>query len=294
MKNQRQTVLITGVSSGIGYDAVRFLLEKGYYVIGSVRKQEDKIKLEADFTENFTCLQFDVTKKEQIIASLEQVESILNGHPLSGLINNAGQAIGGPMQLLSDDKFRQQIEINLFGTRNVTNCFLPLLGAINNFQGTPGKIINISSLAGIFNTPFLGAYCVSKHAMESLGEIYRRELLLYGIDVVSIQSGPIASQIWKKNREELDEFADSDYAAILKKSKTVMRKAEKEALPARVISELICKILAKKRPKLSYIVHKHKLKTILLTKYLPARLIDRMIKKSFQSTRSRLAISGRS
>lgn len=283
MNNQRQAVLITGVSSGIGYDAVRFLLEKGYYVFGSVRKQEDKIKLETDFPENFCCLQFDVTKEAQVIASLEQLKSILDGHPLSGLINNAGQAIAGPMQLLSDDKFRQQMEINLFGTRNVTNCFLPLLGAVKDFQGTPGKIINISSLAGIFNTPFLGAYCVSKHAMESLGEIYRRELLLYGIDVVSIQSGPIASEIWKKSGEELDEFSDSDYATILKKSRALMRKSEKEALPARVISELIFKILTTKKPKLSYIVHKHKLKTILLTKYLPTRFIDNLIKKSYLS-----------
>ena len=81
------------------------------------------------------------------------------------------------MNLLPDDKFRKQIEVNLFGVRNVTNVFLPLLGAYKGFAGQPGRIINNSSLAGVFNTPFNGAYCVSKHAVESLGEIYRRELI---------------------------------------------------------------------------------------------------------------------
>ena len=84
--------------------------------------------------------------------------------------------------------------VNLIGTRIVTNAFLPLLRHDDRLQS--GQIINISSLSGILNTPMNGAYCVAKHALESLGEIYRRELLPDGIDVVSIRSGPVQSEIW--------------------------------------------------------------------------------------------------
>jgi NAD(P)-dependent dehydrogenase (short-subunit alcohol dehydrogenase family) len=272
-------ILITGVSSGIGHATVRFLIDKGYYIFGSVRKVGDKAKLESDFPRNFTCLRFDVTKKEEVLDTFNQVKTILNGNHLSGLVNNAGGSVGGPMNLLSDEKFRQQIEVNLFGVRNVTNVFLPLLGAYKGFKGQPGKVINNSSLAGVFNTPFNGAYCVSKHAVESLGEIYRRELMLYGIDVVSIQSGPIESQIWTKNIGIFDEFADSDYANMLKKAETIMENAQKDALPAMVISKLIYKILNSRNPKTSYIVNKNKLLTTILVKYLPSRLVDRLLWK---------------
>ena len=192
-------VLVTGVSTGIGFDIVRYLINRGYHVLGSVRKEADIIKLNAAFPDNYTCLQFDVTKKEEIIAALPIVKKALNGQALAGLVNNAGLASGGPLQLMDDDKFRYQMEVNLFGVRNVTNVFLPLLGAYKGFTGKSGKIIMISSISGIFNTPFNGAYCVSKHAVESMAEVYRRELMLYGIDVVSIQPGPIQSDLWDKN-----------------------------------------------------------------------------------------------
>jgi short-subunit dehydrogenase len=271
-------ILITGVSSGIGYDAVRFFLKKGFYVFGSVRKKEDKTKLEEEFqNKKFMCLLFDVTEKEQISKTFHLVKTKLNGNHLYGLVNNAGLSVGGPMSLLPDDKFREQIEVNLFGVRNVTNIFLPLLGAYKGFIGKPGKIIVISSLAGVFNTPFNGAYCVSKHAVESLSEIYRRELMLYGIDVISIQSGPIESQIWTKNIGGMDEFTDSDYAGMLGKTNTIIENVQKDALPASVISKLLFKILNIKNPKCSYIVSKNKFWTIILVKYLPSRLVDKLI-----------------
>ena len=91
-------------------------------VLGSVRKDTDVTKLTATFPNNFTCLQFDVTKKEEIKNAFPIVKQVLNGQPLAGLVNNAGLASGGPMQLMDDDKFRYQMEVNLFGVRNV--CLL--------------------------------------------------------------------------------------------------------------------------------------------------------------------------
>ena len=168
-------VLITGVSSGIGNDAVGLLIKNGYYIFGSVRKEEDFLRLTAQYPENFSCLKFDVTKPKEIKESLDFVTKKLGSNKLDGLINNAGLALGGPMELMDDEKFRYQMEVNLFAVRNITNIFLPLLKGDRENKIRGGKIIMISSVSGIFNTPFNGAYCISKHAMESLAETYRRE-----------------------------------------------------------------------------------------------------------------------
>ncbi len=274
-----KSILVTGVSTGIGYDAVRYLVGLGYHVFGSVRKDSDQERLEKAFPKNFTCLKFDVTDLEQVNRAKENVEQKLSGSALTALVNNAGYAQGGPMALLSDETFRQQIEVNLFGVRNVTNAFLPLLGADKSFAGKPGKIINISSISGIFNTPMSGAYCVAKHALESLGEVYRRELMMYGIQVVSIQPGPIQSDLWVKNTDSMDQYFDSDYGPMARSARRIIEEAEKDALPAKVISKLIHKIVVSKRAKLSYIVTKGKLANTIVAKYLPRRVVDFFLRR---------------
>ncbi len=280
--NDKKYVLITGVSSGIGYDATQFLIKNGYHVFGSVRKEVDKQRLNNDFLENFTCLQFDVTKKEEVRQSFLQVKEILGKNKLVGLVNNAGLALGGPIELMDDDKFRYQMEVNLFSVRMVTNIFLPLLKGDKKKKIKGGKIIMISSISGIFNTPFNGAYCVSKHALESLAEIYRRELMMYDIDVVSIQPGPIESSIWKKNIDQYPEYNGTEYEKLLHKSNKIMKAAKRNALPASVISKLILKILTRKT-KRHFIVNKNWLPTVLFIKFMPARWVDRIFYKQMFS-----------
>ena len=276
MKN----ILITGVSTGIGYNAVRHFLTLGYRVFGSVRSDQDKQRLSTEFPDNFVCLQFDVVDEVNIKQAAETVRTFLAGEHLTALVNNAGYALAGPMALLSDEAFRKQIEVNLFGVRNVTNAFLPLLGADKNFTGSPGKVINISSISGIFNSPMNGAYCVAKHALESMNEVYRRELMIYGIQFSSIQPGPIQSKLWDKNDDTLDEYFESDYQNMAQNTAKIIHKAQRQALPAAVISNLIEKIINKKKPKLSYVVHSNKLQIFILTRILPKRLVDHLIFKS--------------
>jgi len=273
-------VLITGVSTGIGNDAVGFLIEKGYHVFGSVRKEEDVVRLRNKYPNQFTCLQFDVTKMDAIKAAFSVVEKELNGAKLSGLVNNAGLALGGPIELMTDDKFRYQMEVNLFSVRNVTNVFLPFLKGNKDKGIQGGKIVMISSISGIFNTPFNGAYCISKHAMESLAETYRRELMMYDVDVVSIQPGPIKSKLWDKNINKYEEFSDTEYGKLMGRANKIMKNAERNALPARTISKLIYKILTKKT-RLAFVVNKNKWLTIFFIKYLPARWVDRYFYKQF-------------
>ena len=245
MKN----IFITGVSTGIGYDAVKHFLKLGYRVFGSVRSDADAARLSQEFPTNFTCLQFDVVDVENINLAVEKMRVQLGNESLTALVNNAGYALAGPMAMLSDTAFRKQMEVNLYGARNVINAVLPLLGGVTDFTGRPGKVINISSISGIFNSPMNGAYCVSKHALESMAEVYRRELMIYGIQFSSIQPGPIESKLWEKNDDTLDEYFDSDYGNMAKNTSKIIRAGKKSALPASVISNLIEKIIDSKKSK---------------------------------------------
>ncbi len=273
-------VLITGVSSGIGYDATKYLIDQGYKVMGSVRKESDTKQLIKEFGSEYIPLLFDVTKQDQVLAARTKVQDVLEGQNLKAIINNAGVAQGGPMELLDDERFRWQMEVNLFAVRNITNTFLDFIKGDRAAKVEGGKIIMISSISGYFNSPYNGSYCISKHAMESLGEIYRRELFMYDIDVVSIQPGPVTSKIWEKNINTCQEFKDTDYATLCRRADKVMRHGQKNALEARVISKIIERILTKKT-KTSIVINKNLWTTLIFTKMLPARWVDKILYKQF-------------
>ena len=278
-------VFISGVSSGIGYDAVRYLTSKGYFVFGSVRKPADKQRLENDFPERFKCVLFDTLDRDAIKTAAAEVQAELDGQLLTCLVANAGIAVAGPLEHVDDDAFDHQLLVNVSGTRNVINAFLPMLGASLDRPANlnPGKIILNSSISGVLNTPINGSYCISKHAVESLGEVYRRELYPFGIDVLSIQSGPIQSEIWNKNAGALDEFMETDYATMAKKTNEILIAGQESAQPAETISKLIDRIIENKRPKLAYIVHSKPWLICLLSVWLPARMVDRLIVKKLSS-----------
>ncbi|HKI54903.1 MAG TPA: SDR family NAD(P)-dependent oxidoreductase, partial [Anaerolineales bacterium] len=179
-----KSVVITGASTGIGKDAARILIENGFRVYGSVRKQEDAERLIKEFGENFIPLLFDITDEAAVHAAAQQVREELNDETLFGLVNNAGIAVAAPMMHLPIEDFRKQLEINVTGQLIVTQAFAPLLGADRSLKGAPGRIVNISSGSGKNGSPFVGAYVTSKHALEGLSESLRREMMLYGIDVI--------------------------------------------------------------------------------------------------------------
>ena len=274
-------IAITGVSSGIGYEVARHFLDQGDVVFGSVRKPADRQRLEEEFGDNFHALLFDVTDHKAIQVAAEQVQSILGDRLLTALVNNAGMALAGPLQLIDDDRFEQQLRINVVGLRYVINAFLPMLGATLDRPASqsPGKIINMSSISGILNSPINGSYSIAKHAMESIGEVYRRELMMYGIDVVSIQPGPIQSRIWEKNIGSMSDFADSDYASMIEKTDEIMMQARKNALPASVIAKLVERIIKNSRPRTAYIVHTKTWPVYIISHLLPSRWVDRLMQR---------------
>ena len=148
-------VIITGVSTGIGYSALENLVQSGYHVFGSVRNQQDADRLSQTFLDKFTPLFFDVTDEEAIIKSVEVVKSKLSPKDqLVALVNNSGIALGGPFKHLNTDIFRKQFEVNLFGVATVTREFLPLLGATKD-SPYKGKVVMISSVSGKLFSEYL-------------------------------------------------------------------------------------------------------------------------------------------
>lgn len=274
MKN----IFITGVSTGIGYDALTSLVSKGYFVIGTVRKSEDADKLKKEFGDKCIILIFDVRDVETSMAEISTVIPKMEKEGLYCLINNAGIAIPGPLQHITEDEFEQQMDVNVKSVRRITNILLPFLGTDKKY--TPGKIINISSVSGLFNSPYNGSYCISKHALESMTDVYRRELAMFGIRVSAIQPGPIKTEIWNKSKGTLDRFKDTAYGELLSSADKMIENAEKSAFDVKVVTDVIINILQSKQPKTKYLIHRKKFLFRLLAFYLPDKLVDKMIAKT--------------
>lgn len=277
MKKKSKSILITGTSSGIGYHAAQTFLENGYRVFGSVRKEEDAQRLEKEFGSRVTPLVFDVCDEEAVQKAVATVERELEDDGLGGLINNAGIAVGGPLLHLSKEVFRKQLEVNVWGQFNVIQAFLPLLGARENHLAAPGRIINISSVSGKLAYPFLVPYAASKHALEALSHGLRRELLVYGIDVVIVGPGAVKTPIWDKGTE-MGTYESTRYTKAIKDLKQYFRNVNQNALEPHFIAKKLVRIMEKKRPRARYaFIPGNSLVSWTLPNLLPHRLLDRVL-----------------
>src|SRR4051812_18248761 len=164
-----QSVVITGASTGIGWATAKLLLDRGFRVFGSVRKQADADRLKTQFGVNFIPLLFDVTNEAAVLAAAREVRAALKGETLTGLVNNAGIAVAGPVLELAADEFRRQMDVNVIGPIISTQAFGPLLGSDPSLKGPKGRIVMISSVAGKSGNPLMAAYSASKHA-EAIAE----------------------------------------------------------------------------------------------------------------------------
>ena len=271
-------IVVTGVSTGIGYATAKILSQSGYFVYGSVRNEHDAKKISNELGENFQALIIDVTNLESIKNSLEIVKSDLKSNEgLSGLVNNAGIALGGPITLIETDVFRKQFDVNFFGLIDVTKAFLPILGASKDSH-YKGKIINISSVSGLRANPFVGPYSASKFALEAFSDSLRRELLIYDIDVILIEPGPIKTAIWDKTPDPDDnEFLNTDYEPALKKFYNLFIEMGKKGLDADVIGNCVKSILQNPKPNVRHVITSKKFITYTLESLIPTRWYDKII-----------------
>jgi NAD(P)-dependent dehydrogenase (short-subunit alcohol dehydrogenase family) len=273
------SVVITGASTGIGWATAKLLLDRGFRVFGSVRKPADADRLRTEFGANFTPLLFDVTDEAAVLSAAREVRAALNGETLTGLVNNAGIAVAGPVLELAADEFRRQIDVNVIGPIIATQAFGPLLGSDPSLKGPKGRIVMISSVAGKNGNPFSAAYAASKHAIEGLSESLRREMMLFGIDVIIIAPGAVKTPIWSKAEEvDISPYKNSPFFPALERIRKYMLHLGEIGLPPGKIAERIADVLTSARPKVRYQITPDPMRH-LMTSVLPKRMVDRIIAK---------------
>jgi NAD(P)-dependent dehydrogenase (short-subunit alcohol dehydrogenase family) len=218
-----------------------------------------------------------VTDEKAVHEAAKKVRADLGGQTLAGLVNNAGIAVPGPFLETSLDKWRKQFEANVIGLVATTQAFTPLLGADLSLKGEPGRIVMISSVAGKRGNPFAGPYSASKHAVEGLSESLRREMLLFGIDVIVIGPGPIKTPIWGKGAApDFSKLGESPYRGPLEAAYNFMQGLGKNGLPPEDVAKLIHHALTGSSVKTRYTITPGKFQRWIIN-MLPVRMSDRII-----------------
>jgi NAD(P)-dependent dehydrogenase (short-subunit alcohol dehydrogenase family) len=272
------SVVVTGVSTGIGWGTTKILTKAGHRVFGSVRKQADADRLQKEFGANFVPLIFDVVDPKAVKAGAAKVREAMKGEKLMGLVNNAGVAVSGPLLYITPDEFRDQMEINLIGALNVTQAFAPLLGADTSLKGKPGRIVNISSVGGKRAFPFIGPYAASKHALEGFSEALRRELMLFGIDVIIVGPGAVKTAIWDK-AEQVDtaRYANTPYGPSIERFSKFFIENGRKGLAPEKLGRVIMHALTTASPKVRYAVVSSFIQDRLVPALMPRRTVDRIV-----------------
>ena len=271
------TVLITGASTGIGAACALRLAAAGMHVYAGVREDAAGAALRAQNAALITPLHLDVTDAESIAAAVATLEAQLGEAGLNGLVNNAGIAIGGPLEVLPMHEIRRQFDVNVFGALAVTQAFLPQL------RRARGRIVNMGSIAGRIALPFLGPYCMSKSALRAMTHALRLEVDAWGIDVALVEPGAIATPIWKKSNAAADVIQATlqndtlaHYSRHLEGIRRVIAKAEEQAISADAVARAVEHALTAAHPKTEYLVGNDARMRAAINAVLPQFLQDRL------------------
>jgi NAD(P)-dependent dehydrogenase (short-subunit alcohol dehydrogenase family) len=209
-------------------------------------------------------------------------------------VNNAGIVVSGPLLYLRTSEYRRQLEVNTIAPLVVIQAFAPLLGTDKERQGLPGRIVNITSSGAKVAIPLLGAYSASKFGLEGMSDALRRELMLFGIDVVIIEPGTVNTAMYDKGeREDLSEFKQTEYwEAVQSFQKFIVNEARTNGLPPERLGEAVHVALTTARPNARYAVIPQRFKNWTLPRLLPARMVDSALAKAL-GLRRRLVSSQR-
>ncbi len=277
--HKQPTILVTGVSSGIGLAIAEKLLKSGYFVIGTVRTLKDAEQLVVSpFAKSFMPLVMDVANQASIQQVIEKVERHLQGGNLKALVNNAGISIDGPLMLQPLDEIKSIFEVNVFGLIAVTQGFLPLLGATcTRNEGGAGRVVNVGSVSGAITFPFTGAYSASKHAVEALTQAFRRELMPWGIEVVCVEPSFIRTSMFKKSAERVTAYDKTIYEVMWKRFRNFLSQTETTAKSPDIVIDAVMHAIESNQPKTRY-----PLDSIwLVGRVLPDRWFDKLLLKTF-------------
>lgn len=270
-----RAVVLTGAGKGIGRACAERLAGKGFRVYAGVRTLADGEALRS--FGDVVPVEIDLTKENTISAAAASIRMDLGTRSLVGLVNNAGIAIAGPLEFLPISELRRQLEVNVIGQVAMIQAMLPLL------RISKGRIINIGSIAGRSAMPMTGPYSASKFALEAITDSLRVELLPFGIDVIIIEPGMIATPIWQTSLAAGSKMIDSlppqvrqFYGHIIDAVARRASSGDVEGLPPDAVAQVVEHALTARKPRTRYIIGRDaKLRAIL--ERLPDRMRDRLI-----------------
>jgi len=269
-------VLITGTSTGIGLSTARLLDREGWRVFAGLRRDADAEVLRSECSERVTPLLLDITRQSQIDQAVKQVSDTLGDAPLAAIVNNAGISFGGPLEYCNLDETRSGFEVNVFGPLAVTRAFLPLLR-----RGSGGRIVNVSSAAGLAATPLLGGYSASKAATEALSDALRVELRKSGIFVCVVEPGFIETPMHGKALDQIDGVratlppeGRATYSDAIDRFRESLERLSANASPPEKVASAILDALTAARPRPRTAVGMDAKFVAGVASRLPARLRD--------------------
>lgn len=272
-----RSVLVTGASTGIGRACAEDLARAGYTVYAGVRSDKDAATLTAAMPALRPII-LDVTQPEVIAQAVERLRTDCGPIGLWGLVNNAGVVVSAPLEFLPLDQLRRQFDVNVTGQLAVTQACLPLL------RHSRGRVVFIGSSSGYFSAPLVGAYSMSKHAIEAMGDTLRQELRPWGIEVAIVQPGAIKTPIWDKSASSGNAMLQSMPPQIHElygpQIESVRRMGEAQAgrsSPARVVSRAVEHALGAARPRTRYKIGSGAQLQHFL-RWLPDRWVDAILR----------------
>lgn len=272
-----RSVLVTGASTGIGRATALLLHEHGFRVFAGVRRAEDGASLVAEAS-GIIPLILDVTDEKHIARAAIDIAAAVGGEGLAGLVNNAGIASAAPLEFVPIGDLRHQLDVNVVGQVAVTQALLPLL------RLAKGRIVNVTSIGGLIAGQMLGPYNASKFALEAVTHVLRQELAPWGIEVIAIEPGVIATPIWSTSAASADrmlapalESVTKLYGAQMAAARRMAANATKNGIAPREVAKAIETALTATRPKTRYPVGADaKIGAALLAR-LPDRTRDRLL-----------------
>ncbi len=275
------SVLVTGVSTGIGAAIAADLAKRGWRVFGTVRRMDDAERLSNELGEAFTPLIADVTDVDSLSRAAATVAGALDGAGLDGLVCNAGISVPGPILHQPLEELDRQWKVNVLGQVATVQAFGSLLGAREGFAGKPGRIVMMSSVSGRLSWPVVGGYAASKHALEAISHSLRRELMPFGVDVIIVGPGPIATPIWEKSAAGVDRslYQATIYGPLIERFEKEVLARAKDALPPQAVADVVHTALTAGKPKARYAITPAPLMNWILPLMLPARWLDRIAAK---------------
>jgi NAD(P)-dependent dehydrogenase (short-subunit alcohol dehydrogenase family) len=275
--NLTRTAVVTGASTGIGLASALRLDKDGWRVYAGVRKDADADRLKQEASDRLTPVKLDVTDQSQIDAVAQQVASDAGEAGLQGLVSNAGISINGPLEFLTPDDVRRQLEVNVVGQVAMIQAFMPLI------RKGHGRIVNIGSIGGKMASPFLGPYTASKHAMEAISDSLRQELRPWGIHVSLVEPGSIATEIWEKGQSDADDYeknAPEEALQLYGRQFAALREAARKfgdaGIPPDRVARVVEHALTASRPRTRYVVG-FDASVQSFVRRLPDRLRDRLV-----------------